>query len=105
VPRRGGPSGGLARPSRWPKVHARGERVGAMGHGQRGRSQRGGAGGHGSPTAPLLRGRGQGHEGGGRGGPGKRNNGAAQGEGRASMRWQGETGVAVFQQRRMAYEG
>jgi hypothetical protein len=34
-------------------------------------------GGHGLPMAPLLRGRGQGHEGGGRGALGKRNNSAA----------------------------
>jgi hypothetical protein len=30
VPRRGGPSGSLARPSRWPTVHARGARRGAV---------------------------------------------------------------------------
>jgi hypothetical protein len=92
VPRRGG----LARPSRWPTVHAHGARAGATGRGHRGRSRRGGAGGHGLPTAPFLRGRGQAHEGGGRGASGKMSNDAAHRGGRVSVRWQGETGAAAF---------
>jgi hypothetical protein len=39
---------------------------GTTGHGHCDRSWRGGAGGHGSPTAPMLQGRGQGHKGSGR---------------------------------------
>jgi hypothetical protein len=62
----------------WPgHCGAHGARAGATGRGHRGRSRRGGAGGHGLPTAPLLRGRGQGHKGGGRGVVGKMSNDAA----------------------------
>jgi hypothetical protein len=88
VPWRGGPSGGLALPSWWPTVHTCG-----------------GAGGHGSPMAPLLQGREQGHVGGGRSAPDKRNNGVAHRGGQVSVRWQGETGAATFRWRRMAHEG
>jgi hypothetical protein len=62
-------------------VHARDAR-GCDGHGHRGRSLRDGAGGHSLPMAPLLWGRGQGHEGGGRGVPGKMCNDVAHRGGR-----------------------
>jgi hypothetical protein len=85
-------------------VHARGARAGAMGRGHRSRSWHGGAGGHGSPTAPLLRGRGQEHEGGGRGAPGKMSNDAAHRGGQASVRLRGETGATTFRRWRTARE-
>jgi hypothetical protein len=68
----------------------------------RGTTGHGGTGGHGSPTDPLLRGRGQGHEGGGRVAPGKMSNGMAHRRGRASLRWWGETGEVTFRQWRTA---
>jgi hypothetical protein len=60
-----------------------------MGHDHRGRSQRSGAGGHDSPMTRLVWGRGQGHEGGGRGASGKMRNGVAHRGGRASVRCTG----------------
>jgi hypothetical protein len=70
--------------------------VGVTGRGHRGQSRRGGADDHGSPTAPLLWGRGQGHEGGGTGAPGKRNNGATHRRGRALVMWRGESDAVAF---------
>jgi hypothetical protein len=97
--------GGLAQPLRWPTVHARNARACTTGHGHHGWSQCGGVGGHGWLTAPLLRGRVQGHKGGGRGAPGKRNNNAAHRGGRASVRRRGETDTVVFRRWTMAHEG
>jgi hypothetical protein len=54
----------------------------------------------GSPAARLPWGRGRGHEGGGRGAPGKVGNGVAHRGGRASVGWRGETGAAAFRRRR-----
>jgi hypothetical protein len=51
-------------------------------------------------AAHLPRGRGQGHEGSGRGAPGKVGNGVAHRGGRVSVGWRGETSAATFQRRR-----
>jgi hypothetical protein len=50
----------------WPGRHGGPRCTRATGCGHCGRSWCGGAGGHGLPMTPLLRGRGQGYEGGGR---------------------------------------
>jgi hypothetical protein len=57
------------------------------------------------PTAPLLLGRGQGYEGGGRGALGKMSNDAAHRGGRSSVRWRGETGAVVVRRQRTAHDG
>jgi hypothetical protein len=80
-------------------------RAGATGRGHPGRRRRGGAGDHGSPAARVLRGRGRGHEGSGRGAPGKVGSGAAHRGGRTSMGWWGAAAVAAFRWRRAALEG
>jgi hypothetical protein len=58
--------------------------------------RRGGASADGSPAAHLPLGQGRGHEGGGRGAPGKVGNGVAHRGGRASVGWRGETDAATF---------
>jgi hypothetical protein len=55
-------------------------------------------------TARFPQGRGQGHEGGGRGKPGNMRNDVAHRGGRPSVRWRGEAGTAASRWRRTAHE-